>query len=311
MSLLPSVEQELMRVARVPVGGTGARSPVQGIGRPRLSGAVLAVAVSLVALMIGAGFLIGLRGAGTGPVVQQTLPPPADAGGFPGAPRPTGGHFTRRGMYVCGRAPHNRYLPRDVGCISVLRADMTGGGTKDLVLLYADLGRHRAGADFEPTRFTLEVVRPGGATARSRVQSEPFPWITRVGNINEVPGDELVLHLDDISSGDTYGIYTFRAGRIKLVRPLLSAGGDSASKEGFACEKLRGTATLTSQTLILLGPTIHGRWRWMVTTYAWRGATLRKVGHHTFLRRGEPPKGATYPGGLCGRSTGAGQANPR
>lgn len=158
--------------------------------------------------------------------------------------------------------------------------------------------------------FTLEVVRPGGMVMRTSVRADPFPWITRVGNVNEIPGDELVLHLDDISSGDTYGIYTFRDGRIELARPLLSAGGDSADKEGFACEKLGDSATVTSQTMVLVGPTIHGRWRWTVTQYAWHGAVLRRSNSRTFVRRGYPGKAITTAGGLCGRPTDDTQTKP-
>lgn len=306
MSLMPSVEQELMRVARAPAGASPARPRMPGFRRARLSGAVLAVSVSVVAVMIGAGFLVALRGVGTGGGSSATPPPRAAPGRFPGAPRPAPGHFTDRGRFVCHRAPHNRYLPRRAGCVtSVLRADMTGAGQADLVVIYGDLGTHRLPGGFEVVGFTLEVVQPGGRVARERVHAEPFPWITRVGNINGVPGDELVLHTADVSSGDGYAIATFHGGRIELARATLSAGGDSAAKEGFACEQLRGSHTITSQLMVLLGPTIRGRWRWTVFTYVWHGATLRKSGRHTFVRHGLPPKAATDAGGLCGRPTGA------
>lgn len=314
MSLLPNVERELLRVAYStadePPAGARVRVPRW---HGRLSGGMLAVAVSVVALLIGAGFLIGLHGAGAGGGSASVQNPPAAPighGAFPGAPRRSRGHFTHRGIYVCRRVPRNRYLPRNAGCVSVLRADMTGGGKTDLVLLYADLGRHRIGTGFVPTEFTLEVVQPGGKIARTRVRAEPFAWITRVGNINGVPGAELVLHLDDISSGDTYGIYTFHAGRIALVRPLLSAGGDSAAKEGFVCGGSSPRKVL-SMVMELLGPTIHGRWRWTVSNYEWHGATLRRTGHRTFVSRGLPKRRDTVAGAGCGRPTGATQANPR
>ncbi len=305
---MPHVERELMRVAYAPGGEptAGARGGISPRGR--FSGAALAVAVSVVALMIGAGFLVALRGSGAGGGPATAPVPPASHSGFPGAPRPSPGHFTKRG-YVCRRAPRNRYLPRDAGCVSVFRVDMPGGGRTDLVLLYADLGTHPVGVDFKATGFTLEVVQPGGHIARTRVQAEPFPWITRVGNVNGVPGDELVLHLDDISSGDAYGIYTVHAGRIELVRPLLSAGGDSATKEGFVCG---GSSPREIVTVVmeLLGSTIHGRWRWTVSNYAWHGATLRRTGRRTFVSRGLPKRRDTVAGHGCGRPTGATQSHP-
>lgn len=312
MSLLPHVERELMRVAYAPAEGssTGIRVRVGG-ARGRFSGAVLVAAVSVVALMIGAGFLVALHGASGGGGPATTPPskpsPPAGRGMFPGAPHSQRPHVGRQG-YVCRRAPRNHYLPRDVGCVSVLRAAVVGGDRTDLVVLYARLGRRTAGG-FVPGPFTLEVVRPGGAIARTRVQSEPFPWITRVGNINGVPGDELVVHLDDISSGDTYGIYTFHAGRIELVHPLLSAGGDSAAKQGFICGG-SSPREVVSIVMELLGPTIHGRWRWTVSNYAWHGAKLRRTAHRTFVSRGLPKRRDTVAGAGCGRPTGATQANP-
>lgn len=317
MSLLPNVERELMRVAYAPADGPRAGVRVGSVApwRGRFSGAALAVAVSVVALLIGAGFLIALRGAGAGggsPATHPSNPsPPAGHSAFPGAPRPSRGHLTRQGMYVCRRAPHNRYLPRSAGCVSVLRADMTGGGRTDLVLLYADLGRSRIGTGFAPTRFTLEVVQPGGKIARTQVQAEPFPWITRVGNINGIPGAELVLHLDDISSGDYYGIYTFHADRIETVRPQLSAGGDSAAKQGFFCQVAAGgRPVVVARTMILLGRTIYGRWRWTMKTYVFHGAKLYLIRQGSFVRRGLPGRRTMPAGAGCGRPTGATQANP-
>jgi hypothetical protein len=309
MSLLPNVERELMRVARTPVDGTSAQS-ARGAVRARMSGATLAVAVAVVALVLGAGFLVALRGSGTsGGAPTVATQPPAGHRAFPGAPRPTRGHFTHQGTYVCRRAPRNRYLPPDAGCVSVLRADMTGDGRPDLVLLYAQaLGSRRVRASFEPIAYTLELVRPGGAITRTRLPTEGNrPVFERVGNINRVPGDELVLLLAYISSGDNYGIVTLQHGRLVLADDLLPAGGDSGAKEGFACT-LGPRPRVVSRTMALLGPTMDGRWRWTVSTYTWRGSALRRVRTIRFVRRGVPPRRDTAAGTGCGRPIGARQA---
>jgi hypothetical protein len=311
VSLLPSVEQELMRVARAPVGRS--EPPARAPWRPRLSGAMIAVAVSVVALMIGAGFLVALRGAGRGTIAQRPPAPAPGHGAFPGAPRASYGRFTRQGRYICPQQAHNRYLPRSAGCVtSVLRADMTGGGSKDLVILYADLGFRRKAGGYGVAGFTLEVVRPGGAITRRSVQADPFPWISRVGNINGVPGAELVLHTEDVSSGDGYRVYTDRAERLRDVSPLpLFAGGDSADKEGFACTT-SPQRRFVVRVMSLLGPTIHGRWRWTVLTFRWElgGATLHRLSRRTFVRHGQPPRRDTAAGAGCGRPSGATQSHP-
>jgi hypothetical protein len=314
---MPHVERELMRVAYAPADRSPAGADVGAAGRRwlpgRLSGAALAVAVSVVALLIGAGFLIGLRGSGAGGRPATPTPtapsPPVSHGAFPGAPRPARGRFTRQG-YVCRRAPRNRYLPRNAGCVSVLRADMTGGGRTDLVLLYANPEPQRVVAVFQPVAYTLELVRPGGAIMRTRLPTEGNQLVfERAGNVNGVPGDELVLQLAHVSSGDYYGLVTLHGGRLVLADDQLAAGGDSAARDGFACT-LGPHPRLVDRRMILLGPTIYGRWRWTVSTYAWYGSTLRRIRTRTFVRRGLPPQRDTIAGAGCGRPTGANQAKP-
>lgn len=315
MSLLPNVERELLRVAYSTTDESPAAARVRvPAWHGRLSGGMLAVAVSVVAVLIGAGFVVALRGTGgRGGSAPATRPPRVSHGTFPGAPHPAPGHFTQRGRFVCRRAPRNRYLPHDAGCVSsVLRADMTGARQADLVVIYANLSTHRVPDGFEVAGFTLEVVQPGGRIARTRVQAEPFPWITRVGNVDGVPGDELVLHTADISSGDGYELATFHGARIELMHGALYAGGDSAAKEGFFCHVAAGNRpVVVSRVMVLLGPTIHGRWRWTVRTYVFHGARLFEIGHASFVRRGLPGRRDTPVGAGCGRPTGATQANPR
>ena len=300
MSLLPSVERELMRAARAPVARSGA--PVRTPWRPRRSGAMLAIAVSAVALMIGAGFLIALRGTPRG---APAAPAPRPSRGlFPGAPRSQRPDIGRDG-YRCRPAPRNRYLPRAVGCVTVLRLPMVPGDPGDLVILYAQLG-HRAAGGFPPGRFTLELVRPSGALARTRLPAtDAPPGFVRAGNVNGVAGDELTMLLDDISSGDTYALVTAHAGRLVLVHPLLSAGGDSVFREGFACRRAPRPRVISRTMVLGDSQPVDGRWRWTVTSYTWHGATLRRVSRRTFTRRGLPGRSAMTRGVGCGRAMGS------
>jgi hypothetical protein len=307
VSLLPSTEQELMRVARASVGGSTTR--VRSPGRLRLSGAVLAVAVSVVALMIGAGFLLALRGSGAHGGSPAAPTPTPSRGLFPGAPRSQPPRVGRDG-YRCRPAPRNHDLPRHVGCVTVLRLPVVPGDRGDLVILYARLGRRAAGG-FPPGRYTLELVRPSGAIERTPLPAtDAPPTFLRAGNLNGNAGQEIVLHLDDVSSGDTYGLVTFDAGRLVLVHPLLSAGGDSVFREGFACRP-GPPARVISRTMVLgNSQPVYGRWRWTVTTYAWHGAVLRRISRDTFMRRGLPGRSAMTRGTGCGRPTGATQSHP-
>lgn len=302
---MPSVEQELMRVARAPAGGSPARVRVGGIGRPRFSGAMLALAVSVVAMLIGAGFLVALHGSRASGGSPPAPAPKASRGLFRGAPHGQHPDVGRQG-YLCRRAPRNRYLPRDSGCVTVRRAAVVGGDRTDLIVEYAHLGRRVAGG-YLWGHFTLELIRPSGQSTRLPLQyTDVPPTIDRIGNVNGVPGDELTLLLDDISSGDTYGIVTDHAGRLELVHPLFSGGGDGVFREGFAC-RLGSHPRVISRSMVLLydQPT-YGRWRWTVTTYAWRGATLRRSARRTYVRRGMPGRSAMTRGTGCGRAVGSG-----
>ena len=147
---------------------------------------------------------------------------------------------------------------------------------------------------------------PAGSSRTRLPATDAPPGFVRVGNVNDVAGDELTLLLDLISSGDTYGLVTYHAGRLALVHPLLSAGGDSVYREGFACRP-GPPARVISRTMVLgNSQPVYGRWRWAVTTYAWDGARLLAVGHRRFTRRGLPGRSAMTRGIGCGRLIGAG-----
>jgi hypothetical protein len=249
------------------------------------------VSVTLTALA-AAGLAASSSSAGSSP-------PARTASGFPGAPHPQPGHFAHY-HFVCPLAPPSRYLPARSGCVGVFRIDVDGHGRPDLVLLYGDLGHRHYGRGYVPVGYGLEVVRATGAITQTRLGTlDGPPAFIRHGNVNGVPGAELFLRLEEISSGDTYGAYTFHDGRLTRVTRSLSAGGDSIVKEGFSC-RAGARPRLISRTMTGIGTRLPGRWRWTVTTYAWHGATLRRIAQRRFVRRGLPSARAIAPGAGCG-----------
>jgi hypothetical protein len=191
--------------------------------------------------------------------------------------------------------------PRRASCLSAVRADVTGDGRSDRVLLYGIAAR---GGGDRSGGFGLELVAPGATPRRTRVpRSDGRPFLIRVGNVNGVPGAELVVELDEISSGSTFGLYTDLDGRLQRVGPLLSAGGDSVAREGFACRTGRAPALVQRIMDLRHGP-VDGAWRWRVITYAWRGQTLARTHRGRFVRRGLPHGRAIAAGAGCGRRLG-------
>src|SRR5579871_5837279 len=171
MSLLPEIERELLRVARRPlphgtgVGGAAARRRGKGFNRRSLSTAAL-IASALLAIAVAAVFVSALHTPRHGPAGGRTSS--GRSGAFQGAP-----HSQPNGLGVatgvCPLAAPSRYLPPRSGCITVRRADVTGGSRPDLILLFSTLSRERAtgfqgglSQDYPATAAVLRVVRAGG-----------------------------------------------------------------------------------------------------------------------------------------------------
>jgi hypothetical protein len=294
MSLLPEIESELLRVARMPLTEgapveAGAAVPRRarrsaGAGRGITAGA-LAMIGAAASIALAAVALLVVHGSNTGGAS------PASGSGFPGAPRSQPGSWHLGGM-ACPLAPHNRYLPERAGCVSVARGDVDGDGRADLILLYGTLSKHRIDGGFLPIKFTLEVIRASGGLLTARVPQplEP-PTLLMIGNDNRVPGEEVWVHETHISSGELTGVYTFDGHRLRRAGAFWY-GGDSAARFGFTCSVRR--ATIVQRQYLLVGPTIYGRWHRTVTTYAWVGGQLHRAGGETATTHGfprHPPEG--------------------
>jgi hypothetical protein len=315
MSLLPEVERELLRVARLPLPDdttdtdpAGARS-LQPSGRlPRLRpSSIVAVALALVTLAIGAVFVSALR---TGRTFQSARTEANSVGGgFPGAPR-TQANQDWVETRVCPLAARNPYLPPRVGCVTALRADIDGDGRPDLILLYSELSHERAGQlglpasmsnEYVATRATLKVVRARGGIAATRVYAgcsgcALTAAVVAVARVNTDPGEELFLHVSHTSSGETAVAYGFHDGRL-VPAGLLGYGGDSATQAGFDC--LAGNPPRLVQRTFMGGTNIYGWWTETEITYAWQGPHLVKTATRTFRRRGLPPHSQTGVGAGC------------
>lgn len=278
--------------------------------RQRRQRRIAAVVLALAGIALGAifGFGGGNGGGGSG---GGSSPPSGSGGsanplasspGYSAAPHSQAGAF-ENSQFVCPKAAPNRYLPRQAGCVSVKHADVDGDGRTDLVILYANLSSQMIGSDYVPRAWTLEVARAAGPVDRIQIErGDQHPFLLRMANVNDVAGAEIFLQPDEISSGSPVNIYSYGDGALRRAGQFF-AGGDSADRERFSCET-KAPARVTQQTMVLLGPTIYGRWRWTTTTYLWQGPSLKRARQHTIVRTGLPSIGATAFGGGCGTPLG-------
>jgi hypothetical protein len=302
MSLLPDVERELLRVARLQLpddtrDAVASEQPRERSVRLRPS-SVAFVAFALLGLAIGALFLSGLHTHGNVPTAGRA--PALTSTGFPGAPH------TQPNAYgvatgFCPLATRNQYLPPRSGCVTVRRAHILGNGHNDLILLYSLLGGTRAGRPrpmYEATEAMLGIMTPGANTIVTRVDHAKAAALLAVAHVNNDRGDELFLQVSQISSGAAAVAYGFHDGSPVPAGVTLAYGGDSATKAGFDC--LAGNHPhLVQRTFQLIGPTIHQWWSETDVTYAWHGPRLVKIAERTFKRRGLPPARETDVGAGC------------
>ena len=291
MSLLPDVEHELMRLAQLPFKAEQADRP-----RHSRAGAVVAVlSASIVALIVALVFVAGH--SPRQPIAPSTHPAPVP---FPGAPQTQPGDWMS-GNVLCPLAKPNSYLPPRSGCVKALLADVDGDGDRDLVLLYAHLSHRHSGDLYAPTGFTLELDRASEGIVRAQIPKpiEDNASLVLAGNVNGVPGVELFIQFQQISSGSAAWIYTFHAGQLIRLSVPLAWGGDSATKAGFSCDTRAQPPTLTTRSFELQG-TENGRWRLTRMIYTWHGATLKLTSRRDIERIGLPPKKQTSLGVGCG-----------
>jgi hypothetical protein len=306
VTLLPEVECELLRVARLPLplpddSPSGGRASARR--RPSWSSAVVA-AVAVFALAIGIAFMTTLNRARSGGPANRG---PAQAA-FPGAPHSqsqTGDYWTSSDL--CPLAAANRYLPPRSGCVTALDADVAGDGS-DLVLVYSRLTRthpaHWSGQPaswakmFVPDQAFLKIVRPGGDSVTTAIDGARTGTIVAAAHVNDNPGKELFIETSRISSGAYAVAYGFAGGRLVAAGPTLDYGGDSATKAGFNC--LPGPPPrLVQRTFELNGPTIHGAWSEIDVTFAWHGPRLVRLARRPFTLHGLPSASKTDIGRGC------------
>ena len=201
---------------------------------------------------------------------------------------------------LCALAKRQGYMPVRDTCVSALRADVTGDGRPDLVLLYDRTRPGPAGSvRFGPYR--LKVIPAGGGVLESRVASAgPPDVIVAAGHVNDEPGVDLFVQVARISSGSGVAIYSDQGDRLVRARVTLTYGGDSGSRFGFSCIRTPAPA-IVQRSYELLGPGIGGRWREKIDTYRWSGPRLRRTGSRSTVHHGWPGAGLVGVGAGCGR----------
>lgn len=239
-------------------------------------GALVSTALATALLVIGVSGGIahaatnqGFRGA---PVSQ------ADQGGIASA--------------SCNLAPESQYLPARSGCVTVRRADLSGNGQTDLVLVYSLLTHTRFDVPGAPAAIRrryiarqamLRVITPQGATITTTLNTREAA-VLAVAHVSNTPGEAIFLQINEISSGSTADAYTLV--RRRLVHTgYFGYGGDSGVQAGFNC--LADPARLVQRVFIPLGSLLTAPWKETETIYAWHGPQLVKLSRRT-LRHPSP-----------------------
>lgn len=198
-----------------------------------------------------------------------------------------------------------------------MRADLTGDGRADLVIVYSHLNRRSAAYPGGPPQWrhyfgasdsTLEVVLPGGTKVAARLTStyrrRSYPihvaTIIALKHVSDVPGDEVFLAIGHISSGSTAAAYGLNNGHLIPAGALLAYGGDSGSQAGFNCQTAIKPPELIQRVFVFGARGTRARWQETQITYAWHGLKLVKVREHTSGRNGNLPIGDIEVGTGCG-----------
>jgi hypothetical protein len=200
---------------------------------------------------------------------------------------------------LCALAQRQHLLPTRDMCVNAFKANVTGHGSTDLVLLY-DQTRPGAGGSVEFGPYTLKVIpAAGGGVLQTTVPSNlPPVFIVAAGHVNDEPGVELFIQVARISSGSGVAIYGDQHGSLVRSHVTLSYGGDSATRFGFSCNRAP-RPEIVQRSYELLGPDISGRWKEKIDTYAWRGSTLRLLGSRSTTHYGWPDPALAGVGNGC------------
>ena len=192
----------------------------------------------------------------------------------------------------CAVAPVSRYLPAGSGCVTVRRADLSGNGQTDLVLVYSLRTHSRFDVPGVPAAIRrryiakqamLRVITPGGATITTTLSTREAA-VLAVSHVSNTPGEEIFLQVNEISSGSTADAYTLVRGRL-VHTGYFGYGGDSGVQAGFSC--LADPARLVQRVFTPLGSLLTAPWKETETIYAWHGPQLVKLSRRT-LRHPSP-----------------------
>ena len=184
-----------------------------------------------------------------------------------------------------------------------MRADVTGDGKADLVLVYSRLNHVSAlgwpslTKHFGATQAFLTIVLPDGTQISTRLNGVKAATIVGLGHVNSDPGREIFLQTFHISSGSTATAYGLSHGRLVPAGATLSYGGDSGLQAGFSCSTT-GKPHLVQRTFVL-----GSRYGWSTetnVTYRWNGPKLVQIAKRAFKQRGWPARSKIEVGSGCG-----------
>jgi hypothetical protein len=211
----------------------------------------------------------------------------------------------------CRVAAPSLYLPSHSGCVTVRRADVNGDGRRDLIIVYSTLDPKpppRVPSEpavsrgyFRATATFLRVVLAGGATLTARITGTPMTHaaaIDAIARVNGLPGPEIFLQVERISSGATDVAYGYQAGHLVSAGVFLGYGGDSADTGGFNCVA-GNPPRLIRRDYQLIGPTIYGWWKERVAVLTWHGARLVQLSTGTLRHHGLPTRADSQIGPGC------------
>ena len=273
--------------------------------RQRHAGAVL-VATALVGGAIAFGMLGGGGGAGAGrgapagPSGSGPAANPAHLGAdrlFAGAPATQPSVADDVEPAVCPLAHRSRYLPRWSGCVSARIADLSGDGSRELVLIYSHLRHTHLEGTFagEPERMKrgyparqamLRVVRSDGESTTTRIAGTKAAALLSIARVGEGRSEEIFIFTGGISSGSYAAAYGLYHGRLVPAGVTLDYGGDSGEAAGFDC--LPGRPPRVIQRHFLFDGTPDNFDKQLETNviYVWHGPRLVRAARHRFSHEG-------------------------
>jgi len=186
----------------------------------------------------------------------------------------------------CPAAAANRYLTTPAGCLSVRLADVDGNGRPDLVLLYTHPGVKNFNYE-----FTLKVYRVSGGTLTAQLPAGDIPAsFLLLRNVNRRPGVEIFVHIDHISTNETFVIYTFNGTKLQQAASFFDYGGDVEVRFGVTCHVPTSIVQDEFGVTSSIFPASQWTWTHRETTYTWVGATLKQgVTRTTTFKGANPP----------------------